>query len=495
MAIDAKITDLLRRAEPEPPASEAPAQPVALSAEGREIFVVSDLHLADGVGSDGQYEGTENFFADTSFQRFLDHAHDHLAAGRSALLAINGDFVDFMRIMHVPEEEDRGTWAHILAQLGLPMSDEALANSIDKKERKHGLKTHDFKSVWKLARCANGHTVLFDALADWVARGHHLVILKGNHDLEWYWPAVRNYLRLVLAERIAADTAADLATVLEKTVLPNVYFIQDAAVIDEEFYIEHGHKYEKITNVVGGPLWKNGKELNIPFGSFFNRYLINHIELVYPFLDNVRPLENLLPLLVRERFFLAMRLLFQHVPFVLLIIPKRYYRYLLRRVLVLGLAVGVPIAIMLWYLVPALGSLFGSSDTGGVSGFLKNQGMQLGWLAVSYFLARLAAYFQLTTPESLVPNAQKKFAEAPYRFITFGHTHNPEQFKDDSKWYYNTGTWMPIVELSNASIRSDKTYTFLHLRRGENGKLEPGVLQRWDDEAGRVEAARLVKRK
>ena len=95
--------------------------------------------------------------------------------------------------------------------------------------------------------------------------------------------------------------------------LPNVYFIADAAVFDDEFYIEHGHRYDRRNTVLGEKVLDGGEELNIPFGSFFSRYLINHIELAFPFFDNVRPNESLLPLLVRERFFLALRLLFRHV--------------------------------------------------------------------------------------------------------------------------------------------------------------------------------------
>ena len=502
MATDARITDLLRQAELAYSASEGAAQPVVLDAEGRDVFVISDLHLAEGVGRDQRYGGTENFFADASFARFLDYAEGYLAPGLSALLIINGDFVDFMRIVHVPEEADLGTWAGLLAGLGIQKSEDELAASISDKEREHGLKTHDFKSVWKLATCVEGHADTFEALADWLGRGHRLVVVRGNHDLEWYWPAVRSHLRLALAERIAAGGSLDVSEALEQVVLPNLRFIQDAALVDDELYIEHGHQFDKFTAVVDGPVLKNGEELNIPFGSFFNRYLINHVELHYPFLDNIRPRESLLPLLVRERFFLALRLLFQHIPFALRIIPKQYYRYIFGRVLVLGLAVGIPVGLMVWQLVQVLGPLFssGSPDgSSGVFGFLAEQGWnvarQFAWLALSYFLARVVAYFQLESPSSLASVAREQFAKHDYRFVTFGHTHNPDQVEDAGRWFYNTGTWVPIIALSNVEVRHDKTYTFLHLGRDASGKLVPGVLQRWDDAAGRAEPMTLVRPK
>jgi len=64
-----------------------------------------------------------------------------------------------------------------------------------------------------------------------------------------------------------------------------------------------------------------------------------------------------------------------------------------------------------------------------------------------------------------------------------GHTHNPEQFREQERWYFNTGTWIPIVEASSQAIREDRTYTYLHFRHDETGALQPAVLMRWNDDA------------
>ena len=87
--------------------------------------------------------------------------------------------------------------------------------------------------------------------------------------------------------------------------------------------------------------------------------------------------------------------------------------------------------------------------------------------------------------------------------MTMGHTHNPGEYifkfgEEDCRRFYNSGTWIPVVESSTADIREDKTYTFLYIERGDNGKLRPafgGLLQRWNDDAGRAEPLRLVQRK
>src|SRR5205823_3154844 len=132
---------------------------------------------------------------------------------------------------------------------------------------------------------------------DWLAKENRLVFVKGNHDLELYWPKVRNYLRLMLAQCvIRSGGGTEIYTTLSTTISKGVRFFDDSVVIDNDLYLEHGHRYDKYAMVLDGPFLQDKPgQLNIPFGSFFNRYLINRVELFYPFLDNVRPAGNLLP--------------------------------------------------------------------------------------------------------------------------------------------------------------------------------------------------------
>ena len=474
---------------------------VAYDAQGRDVYVVSDLHVAAGRGPDGNFTGTENFFADDSFARFLQ---DLRSQKKGLVLVINGDFVDFLRVDRRPiSDADYASWEEALARIGIPRSIEDLRASISSKEKTYGLKTDDYKSVWKLLCSVNGHPQLFEALAAWVCGGEQLVIVKGNHDLEWYWPAVRNFLRLVIADRAARLLRRPVDTVLRSIVLPNICFVDDALLVDNQIYIEHGHRYDKFSKVIGGPVLGNGTELNLPFGSFFNRYLINQIELVYPFIDNVRPREKLLPLLVREHFPLALRVLFDHIPFALLSIQKRYYWYMLSRAAVYALAIGIPVVFVLiryWTDINALiDTLHGPTATG-IPGLLLDQLSRFAQssiaLVFSYLLARLVAFFQLDEPVSLASFATPCFETSPgCRFVTFGHTHDPEQFHEQVHWYHNTGTWIPIIDVDSAEIREDKTYTFLSYRREPDGSFGSTTLQRWDDEAGRAQRLVLLTRK
>ena len=76
-------------------------EPVKYNSNGEEIFVVSDLHLASGRNCAGVYQGTENFFADDSFLRFINYANK-IKKTEKALLVINGDVFDFLRITDFP---------------------------------------------------------------------------------------------------------------------------------------------------------------------------------------------------------------------------------------------------------------------------------------------------------------------------------------------------------------------------------------------------------
>ncbi len=114
----------------------------------------------------------------------------------------------------------------------------------------------------------------------------------------------------------------------------------------------------------------------------------------------------------------------------------------------------------------------------------------------AYPLARLISWLQLEEPSSLFQNAKMIWGMKKYdkiKIVTLGHTHDPEQFRVSGKWYYNTGTWIPIVETTSASLREDKTYTYLHFTHDEEGAIVPNPLLRWDDDAGRGEPLRLIE--
>jgi hypothetical protein len=220
-----------------------------------------------------------------------------------------------------------------------------------------------------------------------------------------------------------------------------------------------------------------------------------------PFLDNVRPTTNILPLLIREHLPVFLELLFKHIPLMLWTlpkIPKCYFRYMFSQVFWFSLLVIAPAALIAWLILGMFGiDLFRALTTPSPPQSLFNKIVlnsltSLGGMVFSYVLARFLSWFNLVQPSDLTKDACKKLAEMHQdRLITFGHTHNPDQFRQGERWFFNTGTWIPIVEISSAALREDKTYTFLHLRPDHNGRLS-GTLWRWNDDSGRAEGAVVI---
>jgi len=462
---------------------------VNIASGGRDIVVISDLHLAGGVNMNGNYDGTENFFADDSFQRFLSYLQD-CNEDKKLILIINGDFIDFLRIRDIPQSnDDFSAWQKMLLSVGIQKSQQQLRDSIDKKEVEYGLKTNDYKSVWKLDKCIKGHKILFQQLVAWLKNGNQLIIVKGNHDLEWYWEAVRNYLCYVLSEFAAEDQ-----TDKSKSFNDNVLFVDNALIIDERIYVAHGHLYENFTFAAGEPTLNNNTELKLPFGSFFNRYLINRLELSYPFLDNVRPTQQILPLLFRERFPLGIKVLFKYLPFTLLIIPKSMYKQALKYLTNFLMIVIVPVLITAFAIWQTVRSLPPAGDSSFVVKQLLAVVKNFGFLFLSYIFGRIMSMVQLSPPQAFFPFAQAVFTEKPHlQLVTFGHTHTPEQIRDNDKWYINTGTWMPVFDTSIADVRTDKTYSYLYIHQDNN--VVTKQLLRWNDDALRAELMQLKDRK
>jgi UDP-2,3-diacylglucosamine pyrophosphatase LpxH len=243
---------------------------------GDQILVVSDLHL--GCGREprtSRFWRRENFFWDTEFRRFLEY---HLERKNPpGLLVLNGDIIDFVRIMSVPfYPSEFRRWRKDLKNLQYPGTTDRLESSIRGEERRFGLRTNELKSVWRIQRVIRGHPEFFNALGGWIVRGGRIVFVKGNHDLELYWPLVRKAIQRAI-----------------KGGLYGVKFTDNGVRI-ENLYIEHGHRFESVTAVYGGETTKNGDEINLPPASVISRFLVNKLEVIEPFLNNIKPIDRAL---------------------------------------------------------------------------------------------------------------------------------------------------------------------------------------------------------
>ena len=94
-----------------------------------------------------------------------------------------------------------------------------------------------------------------------------------------HWPLVQHAIRQEIAKTPGAAT-------------DRVTFEDDQVTIGNLLF-RHGHDVDPVTRVTPpDPLMPGGEEIRLPLGSFVNRYIINRLEFLDPFLDNIKPVET-----------------------------------------------------------------------------------------------------------------------------------------------------------------------------------------------------------
>ncbi len=206
-----------------------------------ELYIISDLHLCDG-------SRVEDFRSDD--ERALVSFLFQLGRSRSALLIINGDFIDFVQIQ--------------------PRSQMWLDAKLDATEA---------DSLEKLDAAFRAHGPVFDALSRFVAAGHRLRFQPGNHDIDLVWPQVQARIR----ERLG-----------QKHVHNSITF--GHAWHDQGLYVAHGHQSDPVNSFANGqdvlhPDPQGVLRLERPWGTRLVEEFYNKIEVLdgCDMLDNVRP--------------------------------------------------------------------------------------------------------------------------------------------------------------------------------------------------------------
>jgi len=202
-----------------------------VSSAAADLVVVSDLHLGEGlVGRPARYSPMEDFFYDEEFCRLLSHLRwEYMSEPSRLRLVLNGDIFDFLTVTTVPGKAEAA----------------ALNLRISSTERRFGLNPTPRKSVYKLDRIMDGHRAFFIGLAQFVAAGFAVELLPGNHDLELFFPEVRERLYARLAELPGAPPPAELRARLS---IHPWFYLEEGRV-----YVEHGNQYEP-SNSIRNPL-------------------------------------------------------------------------------------------------------------------------------------------------------------------------------------------------------------------------------------------------
>ena len=190
----------------------------------KNILVISDLHLGEDLRPGGANVSYLRHLAklERELEKFLAHYTAHRLDDRPWRLVVNGDMVDFMSVMILPED--------------LPEEGD------DDEDRLYGLGFGERQSQKKMERVIARHQGVFKRLGEFVAAGNELVIVVGNHDVEFHYPSVQRTLvewlcGLVLG--MGADEAARTAFADRISFCPWFYYKEQV------IYIEHGHQYDE----------------------------------------------------------------------------------------------------------------------------------------------------------------------------------------------------------------------------------------------------------
>jgi UDP-2,3-diacylglucosamine pyrophosphatase LpxH len=486
--------------------------------ERYNLLVVSDLHLSEGVDPEsGKYARQEDFLFDDAFARFLRY-HERVRqqprfGGRPWLLIFNGDLCDFPQVDALPEEGES-----LMKVKGV-----VHYKDLSKDERDFGLGTSEKESAWKLERIARGHPSFFAALGWFIAHGNHVAIIKGNHDLEFHWPAVRQRFAAEVdrayahqRQMLGEGPSITLGEIEERTrFYPWFYYEPDRV------YIEHGGQYESSCHVYDylDPVSCDNPDcLQALWGNLFVRYLFNQIEGVHPFADNVKPpirylgwafskapLMTLGLIVTRGHVFLRAfwkvtrvalgmaQIYKQPQESDLVPLPSDVTREIAelaqqqakgsRREWIGGmLMIGLTLVVIVCAVAAVVSVLLGSWVGGAI------------WAgaAVVFFAARRIARSIIPSFDDLMLRVAKELEhilKSPHavRYIVVGHDHVADVERMEDTWYVNTGAWVQVFE-KKGPIEGKEKLTFFCLAWGCEDVPQ---LLRWDDAVGEPASLRM----
>lgn len=179
------------------------------------LLVLSDIHLGSDLVHHAQPEAPRRARASQRRNRdlvgFLEFYREHPRGGRPWRLVIAGDFMDFAGMSVMPDVRYETA----------PTSEELA----------HGLGGAPDHTLAKLELLMAHEETVMVSLARFVAAGNSLVIVRGNHDVDWHWEPVQEAFR--------------------KRLLSHAEFPQHQLEFAPWFYyeeglvfIEHGHQYD-----------------------------------------------------------------------------------------------------------------------------------------------------------------------------------------------------------------------------------------------------------
>jgi len=240
---------------------EVPEDIERIEVEPMPMLICSDHHLGEH-GKDLNRIDYVKRIHDRELCAWLEHYAENRIDGQPWRLVINGDFVDFLAVTFHPDDRF-----------------ENIEFQLTEHEARFGLDNSEPKCVWKLEHIAERHKVLMTYLADFVAQGNHLDMLYGNHDVEFYWPAVQErFVELLIEIYFGGE---HIEGVQPRDFHDRVRFHEWFIYVPDRIYIEHGNQYDDFSSFEHGmkPVSVlDENQLAMPMSHLIIRYFVNQYE-------------------------------------------------------------------------------------------------------------------------------------------------------------------------------------------------------------------------
>lgn len=228
-------------------------------------IIVSDLHLGAGFFDLDKGNVLEDFIVDETFARFLHEMREESDKQSTDFeLIIGGDMMEFLQAPAVDQFEPRKAY---------PPENHRSSSEED--------------SAKKVDLIIKGHPMFFAALREFIKPANpqrKVTIIKGNHDVNLYWPAVKERIR-----QAVYATSGERAKLLA---------FEEVCIHREGIYVEHGNQYSEKVNRVDNferPLDPEHEgQLAIPAGSQFVIEFFNQVEWEKWWVDSVKPMTALI---------------------------------------------------------------------------------------------------------------------------------------------------------------------------------------------------------
>lgn len=217
------------------------------------LLVFSDVHLGSDLNECMPNVRRRSATIDRDLVLFLGHYRAQRPAGDRWRIVIAGDFIDFIGMS-------------ITAPAELPTAP-------NDEERAHGVGNAADHARLKLSRVAVRHADVFAALARFVADGHALTVVHGNHDIEFHWDPVKEDLRALLEDHARRERPELDAAAFQGRIEFSPWFFYREGVA----YIEHGHQYDPFcsTERVMAPVSpRDPRRIARGFSEVFIRYVV-----------------------------------------------------------------------------------------------------------------------------------------------------------------------------------------------------------------------------